>query len=230
MKNKYTKGFSLIELLVSMLVVAIAMLGFAALQAYSSRTIASSFSKNVGSNIILDVSRMFQMGVLDVSELDWNSKNPREIVCLREVESSGQGDTPEKSSLEDINTDKSKALYENISSVCSNIISNKLKGIEKAYLSVRLNREKLSDEAAAALPKYYRYVIDIRFAYQPLVARTSEQDLDDVNEQLLKKFDSSTMDKYCPNKYDDENYKNEEAAKKLRSEANVVCSRVEVNL
>ena len=34
-------GFSLVELLVSMLIVSIAMLGFAALQAYSARALNS---------------------------------------------------------------------------------------------------------------------------------------------------------------------------------------------
>lgn len=57
---KINKGFTLIELVISMLVVAVAMLGFAALMAYSSRSIHSGYTKSAGTNAIQGVMRVLQ--------------------------------------------------------------------------------------------------------------------------------------------------------------------------
>lgn len=53
-------GFSLVELVVSMLVVSIGMLGFASLLAFSSKTIHSNYSKNLGTDQIQAFSMLFQ--------------------------------------------------------------------------------------------------------------------------------------------------------------------------
>ena len=54
-------GFSLVELLVSMLIVSIAMLGFAALQAYSARALNSSYQKTSEVSVFQDLIKVFQV-------------------------------------------------------------------------------------------------------------------------------------------------------------------------
>ena len=65
-------GFSLVELLVSMLIVSIAMLGFAALQAYSARALNSSYQKTSEVSVFQDLIKVFQVSNKPLSnELKW---------------------------------------------------------------------------------------------------------------------------------------------------------------
>ena len=81
---KINKGFTLIELVISMLVVAVAMLGFAALMAYSSRSIHSGYTKSAGTNAIQGVMRVLQSNremLKDIKDGEWNNN----VVTLKDT-------------------------------------------------------------------------------------------------------------------------------------------------
>lgn len=82
---KINKGFTLIELVISMLVVAVAMLGFAALMAYSSRSIHSGYTKSAGTNAIQGVMRVLQSNremLKDIKDGEWNNN----VVTLKDTD------------------------------------------------------------------------------------------------------------------------------------------------
>ena len=80
---KINKGFTLIELVISMLVVAVAMLGFAALMAYSSRSIHSGYTKSAGTNAIQGVMRVLQSNREMLKEINFGTKN---VVTLKDTD------------------------------------------------------------------------------------------------------------------------------------------------
>lgn len=82
---KINKGFTLIELVISMLVVAVAMLGFAALMAYSSRSIHSGYTKSAGTNAIQGVMRVLQSNremLKHINDGEWNNN----VVTLKDTD------------------------------------------------------------------------------------------------------------------------------------------------
>lgn len=82
---KINKGFTLIELVISMLVVAVAMLGFAALMAYSSRSIHSGYTKSAGTNAIQGVMRVLQSNremLKGIKDGEWNNN----VVTLKDTD------------------------------------------------------------------------------------------------------------------------------------------------
>lgn len=82
---KINKGFTLIELVISMLVVAVAMLGFAALMAYSSRSIHSGYTKSAGTNAIQGVMRVLQSNremLKHIIDGEWNNN----VVTLKDTD------------------------------------------------------------------------------------------------------------------------------------------------
>ena len=80
---KINKGFTLIELVISMLVVAVAMLGFAALMAYSSRSIHSGYTKSAGTNAIQGVMRVLQSNREMLKDINFGTKN---VVTLNDTD------------------------------------------------------------------------------------------------------------------------------------------------
>ena len=76
------KGFSLIELLVSMLIVSIAMLGFAALQAHSARALSGTFARTSETAIFNDFIKLFQVSNRALISLNWDA-NGNTIKCIR---------------------------------------------------------------------------------------------------------------------------------------------------
>lgn len=80
---KINKGFTLIELVISMLVVAVAMLGFAALMAYSSRSIHSGYTKSAGTNAIQGVMRVLQSNREMLKHIDFGTEN---VVTLNDTD------------------------------------------------------------------------------------------------------------------------------------------------
>ena len=80
---KINKGFTLIELVISMLVVAVAMLGFAALMAYSSRSIHSGYTKSAGTNAIQGVMRVLQSNREMLKDIYFGTKN---VVTLNDTD------------------------------------------------------------------------------------------------------------------------------------------------
>ena len=79
---KINKGFTLIELVISMLVVAVAMLGFAALMAYSSRSIHSGYTKSAGTNAIQGVMRVLQSNREMLKKIDFDG----DVVTLKDTD------------------------------------------------------------------------------------------------------------------------------------------------
>lgn len=68
-----------------MLVVAVAMLGFAALMAYSSRSIHSGYTKSAGTNAIQGVMRVLQSNremLKDIKDGEWNNN----VVTLKDTD------------------------------------------------------------------------------------------------------------------------------------------------
>lgn len=80
---KINKGFTLIELVISMLVVAVAMLGFAALMAYSSRSIHSGYTKSAGTNAIQGVMRVLQSNREMLKNINFGTEN---VVTLNDTD------------------------------------------------------------------------------------------------------------------------------------------------
>lgn len=80
---KINKGFTLIELVISMLVVAVAMLGFAALMAYSSRSIHSGYTKSAGTNAIQGVMRVLQSNREMLKDINFGTRN---VVTLNDTD------------------------------------------------------------------------------------------------------------------------------------------------
>lgn len=80
---KINKGFTLIELVISMLVVAVAMLGFAALMAYSSRSIHSGYTKSAGTNAIQGVMRVLQSNREMLKKIKFGTEN---VVTLNDTD------------------------------------------------------------------------------------------------------------------------------------------------
>lgn len=80
---KINKGFTLIELVISMLVVAVAMLGFAALMAYSSRSIHSGYTKSAATNAIQGVMRVLQSNREMLKHIDFGTEN---VVTLNDTD------------------------------------------------------------------------------------------------------------------------------------------------
>lgn len=80
---KINKGFTLIELVISMLVVAVAMLGFAALMAYSSRSIHSGYTKSAGTNAIQGVMRVLQSNREMLKDINFGTEN---VVTLNDTD------------------------------------------------------------------------------------------------------------------------------------------------
>lgn len=80
---KINKGFTLIELVISMLVVAVAMLGFAALMAYSSRSIHSGYTKSAGTNAIQGVMRVLQSNREMLKDINFDNGD---VVTLKDTD------------------------------------------------------------------------------------------------------------------------------------------------
>lgn len=80
---KINKGFTLIELVISMLVVAVAMLGFAALMAYSSRSIHSGYTKSAGTNAIQGVMRVLQSNREMLKDINFGTET---VVTLKDTD------------------------------------------------------------------------------------------------------------------------------------------------
>ncbi|MGN1393565.1 MAG: prepilin-type N-terminal cleavage/methylation domain-containing protein [Succinivibrionaceae bacterium] len=202
------QGFSLLELLISMLIVAVALLGFASLQAYSSRTINANMSKNIGSSVVKEVSKTLQMGVGDLKQLpndnNWNALN---ITC--------GGDNVVIFNQPAI-VNQIPVFANNIRSLCSKVIGAQ-PGIRRANLEIDIIRNfPLGSDQPVRLRTFNAQV---RYAYVPLSNRRGNVNVADVGSVELE--DSVDLMDYC---FAD----NEEG--NANKKANVVCNEIEVDL
>ncbi len=200
---KRNKGFSLIELLVSLLVVSVALLGFAALQAYSTRTIRTTEFKNVGNEITQSFVKYLQMSQDSVRRINWSNGNTVNFSC---------DDGPDNAA-----NVLGQRLSFGLTDLCSTI-ANGITGIDGDDLSLQFVRqtpgEGLGNEFA-----FFR--VNVRYAYRPLRAQRAQQQnagAAEIDAQFI------TVARYCPFGADPVDFAD------ARITDNVVCDIVEVGL
>ena len=200
-------GFSLVELLVSMLIVSIAMLGFAALQAYSARALNSSYQKTSEVSVFQDLIKVFQVSNKPLSnELNW-SADTVDFSC---------------DNVNDVlvnSENKAISLVPSILAACSKYEKVGLNGNEDSDLKIRLSRNKITNTM-------YSYSLEINMAYRLKRASYSkaEGSSDDTYADESK---AVTVETFCPFKGSEDG---EDELNNLRIKNNVACSHVEVML
>ena len=200
-------GFSLVELLVSMLIVSIAMLGFAALQAYSARALNSSYQKTSEVSVFQDLIKVFQVSNKPLSnELNW-SADTVDFSC---------------DNVNDVlvnSENKAISLVPSILAACSKYEKVGLNGNEDSDLKIRLSRNKITNAM-------YSYSLEVNMAYKLKRASYSkaEGSSDDTYADESK---AVTVETFCPFKGSEDG---EDELNNLRIKNNVACSHVEVML
>jgi len=200
-------GFSLVELLVSMLIVSIAMLGFAALQAYSARALNSSYQKTSEVSVFQDLIKVFQVSNKPLSnELNW-SADTVDFSC---------------DNVNDVlvnSENKAISLVPSILAACSKYKKVGLNGNEDSDLKIRLSRNKITNTM-------YSYSLEVNMAYKLKRASYSkaEGSSDDTYADESK---AVTVETFCPFKGSEDG---EDELNNLRIKNNVACSHVEVML
>ena len=200
-------GFSLVELLVSMLIVSIAMLGFAALQAYSARALNSSYQKTSEVSVFQDLIKVFQVSNKPLSnELKW----PADTVDF---------------SCDNVNDvlvnseNKAISLVPSILAACSKYEKVGLNGNEDSDLQIRLSRNKITNAM-------YSYSLEINMAYRLKRASYSKAEGSSDN-TYADESKAVTVETFCPFKGGEVG---EDELNNLRIKNNVACSHVEVML
>ena len=199
------KGFSLLELMVSMLIVSIALLGYAALQAYSTRALSGSYSRTSETAVLNDFVKLFQVSTRSVSTLNWptETENISRIAFTCE---NAPGQLWHRGETTTVNS----VLGFGVSDICAQIEqSNKIVAHDIAF---QLDRRHVPKT------EIYSYRLRISFAYVPKKAGIRQDQTPDV--------ESVTVAKYCPL---NENERGEKYNQD-RVSAGVVCSKVEVML
>ena len=200
-------GFSLVELLVSMLIVSIAMLGFAALQAYSARALNSSYQKTSEVSVFQDLIKVFQVSNKPLSnELRW----PADTVDF---------------SCDNVNDvlvnseNKAISLVPSILAACSKYEKVGLNGNEDSDLKIRLSRNKITNTM-------YSYSLEVNMAYKLKRASYSKAEGSSDN-TYADESKAVTAETFCPFKGGEVG---EDELNNLRIKNNVACSHVEVML
>lgn len=200
-------GFSLVELLVSMLIVSIAMLGFAALQAYSARALNSSYQKTSEVSVFQDLIKVFQVSNKPLSnELKW----PADTVDF---------------SCDNVNgvlvnsENKAISLVPSILAACSKYEKVGLNGNEDSDLRIRLSRNKITNTM-------YSYSLEVNMAYKLKRASYSKAEGSSDN-TYADESKAVTVETFCPFKGSEDG---EDELNNLRIKNNVACSHVEVML
>lgn len=200
-------GFSLVELLVSMLIVSIAMLGFAALQAYSARALNSSYQKTSEVSVFQDLIKVFQVSNKPLSnELRW----PADTVDF---------------SCDNVNDvlvnseNKAISLVPSILAACSKYENVGLNGNEDSDLRIRLSRNKITNTM-------YSYSLEVNMAYKLKRASYSKAEGSSDN-TYADESKAVTAETFCPFKGGEVG---EDELNNLRIKNNVACSHVEVML
>lgn len=199
---KRNKGFSLVELLVSLLVVSIALLGFAALQAFSARTIRSSEYKNVGNEITQSFVKYLQMSQDSIRGVNWANGNIL-FSCGNNIPNNGAG-LPQR-------------LTDGLNDLCSTV-NGAVAGIAGNDLVLQFVRQTpggLNDN-------YAYYSVNLRYAYRPLRAQQEAGAAELADGDI-------TVVRFCPFA---DNPPEQELADQAadRVTNNVVCDIVEVRL
>jgi len=200
-------GFSLVELLVSMLIVSIAMLGFAALQAYSARALNSSYQKTSEVSVFQDLIKVFQVSNKPLSnELNW-SADTVDFSC---------------DNVNDVlvnSENKAISLVPSILAACSKYEKVGLNGNEDSDLRIRLSRNKITNTM-------YSYSLEVNMAYKLKRASYSKAE-GSSDDTYADESRAVTVETFCPFKGSEDG---EDELNNLRIKNNVACSHVEVML
>ncbi|WP_405327198.1 prepilin-type N-terminal cleavage/methylation domain-containing protein [Ruminobacter sp.] len=197
------KGFSLIELLVSMLIVSIAMLGFAALQAHSARALSGTFARTSETAIFNDFIKLFQVSNRALISLNWNDNNTINFDCT-----SGTDQLKYKN-----NSDLS-VLADGVDVLCDKV--DNASGIIAHDIAFRLTRTPTTVQTLNS------YSLRISYAYIPKQAGVKDDQTPDESVNV-------TVARYCPLD-GDEVSDVDDGLNTDRIRDRVVCSRVEVML
>lgn len=173
MKNYKQKGFSLIEILVSMIVVSIAMLGFASLLAFGSRTVNKAFTNNLGTDIVQSTANLFQLNKFVLSNADWSSGD-RIVLTSKKTSSSGSY------ILTAIKTENFQA---SLASLFDQV--NGLVGVTDSAMQIELIRDLTKSEENAVV--FENYIVTINLAYQT-----------ERNDKEIKQINEDDLLDYCP--------------------------------
>lgn len=174
---KINKGFTLIELVISMLVVAVAMLGFAALMAYSSRSIHSGYTKSAGTNAIQGVMRVLQSNREMLKDINFGTGNE---VTLKDTDISKLPDGVAKEMV-----DEAFTRAANIPGVSPWGDRN------CSLLEIQITRNPIKE----GFNDLVTFQVEAHFLYRPLAAQSKNNE-DDVGFKLNSK--GASMSDLCP--------------------------------
>lgn len=178
---KINKGFTLIELVISMLVVAVAMLGFAALMAYSSRSIHSGYTKSAGTNAIQGVMRVLQSNremLKEIKDGEWNNN----VVTLKDTDISKLPDGVAKEMV-----DEAFTRAANIPGVSLGTNNRNC-----SLLEIKITRIPITENFN---DKLVTFQVEAHFLYRPL-ATQSQNNKGDVG--CILTSGGALMDNLCP--------------------------------
>lgn len=174
---KINKGFTLIELVISMLVVAVAMLGFAALMAYSSRSIHSGYTKSAGTNAIQGVMRVLQSNREMLKDINFGTGNE---VTLKDTDISKLPDGVAKEMV-----DEAFTRAANIPGVSPWGDRN------CSLLEIQITRTPIKE----GFNDLVTFQVEAHFLYRPLAAQSKNNE-DDVGCELNS--EGASMGDLCP--------------------------------
>lgn len=206
---KINKGFTLIELVISMLVVAVAMLGFAALMAYGSRSIHSGYTKSAGTNAIQGVMRVLQSNremLKDIKDGEWNNN----VVTLKDTDIS-------KLPLPDM----AKKMVGEAFTRAANIPGVSPWGDRNcSLLEIQITRTPITENFN---DKLVTFQVEAHFLYGPLAAQSKNNE-DDVGCEL----EGASMGDLCPfgNNADEQTAE----VRKARIDKGLVCDILRTTL
>lgn len=175
---KINKGFTLIELVISMLVVAVAMLGFAALMAYSSRSIHSGYTKSAGTNAIQGVMRVLQSNREMLKDINFDNGD---VVTLKDTDISKLPDGVAKEMVKEAFTRAA-----NIPGVSLGTNGNNC-----SLLEIKITRTPIIEGSNDLVT----FQVEAHFLYRPL-ATQSQNNIGDVG--CILTSGGALMDNLCP--------------------------------
>lgn len=175
---KINKGFTLIELVISMLVVAVAMLGFAALMAYSSRSIHSGYTKSAGTNAIQGVMRVLQSNREMLKHIDFGTGNE---VTLKDTD------------ISKLPYGVAKEMVDEAFTRAANIpgVSLGTNGNNCSLLEIQITRTPIKE----GFNDLVTFQVEAHFLYRPL-ATQSQNNKGDVG--CILTSGGALMDNLCP--------------------------------
>lgn len=205
---KINKGFTLIELVISMLVVAVAMLGFAALMAYSSRSIHSGYTKSAGTNAIQGVMRVLQSNREMLKHIDFGTEN---VVTLNDTDISK---LPPDSVAKEM-VDEAFTRAANIPGVSPWGDRN------CSLLEIKITRTPIKE----GFNDLVTFQVEAHFLYRPLAAQSKNNE-DDVGCEL--NGEGASMGDLCPfgNNADEQTAE----VRKARIDKGLVCDILRTTL